>query len=255
MSNHQQVTIVRDTAESNREVDALAVARAEAAAASEEPTTEAAPTSDRPEWLPSKFSSPADLAKAYSELEKKVGGSQPTETPAPAGLPAFDGLGKYSDEFMQNGDLSEESFKAITGMGFPEPLVRAYVEGQKAVLSNNFSNIMSLAGGEKPYNTMIEWAATALEDSEIDAFNKTMDSADVGAIRMAVQGLKARFDQANGTQGRLIQGETSGPSGGAFQSVAQIVEAMKDPRYAKDPAYRRDVEQRVALSNAFGVNR
>jgi hypothetical protein len=35
--------------------------------------------------------------------------------------------------------------------------------------------------------------------------------------------------------------------------VAEIVEAMKDPRYSKDPAYRADVEQRVALSNAFGV--
>ena len=30
--------------------------------------------SERPEWLPEKFSSPEDLAKSYSELEKKLSG-------------------------------------------------------------------------------------------------------------------------------------------------------------------------------------
>ena len=70
MSNHQQVTIVRDTAESNREVDALAQAQVEA----EAPPQETAPEqTERPQWLPEKFKDPVELAKAYSELEKKVG--------------------------------------------------------------------------------------------------------------------------------------------------------------------------------------
>jgi len=33
-------------------------------------------TQDRPEWLPEKFKTPEDLAKSYSELEKKVSGSK-----------------------------------------------------------------------------------------------------------------------------------------------------------------------------------
>ena len=39
--------------------------------------TDAKPTESRPEWLPEKFKSAEDLAKAYSELEKKQ--SAPTE--------------------------------------------------------------------------------------------------------------------------------------------------------------------------------
>jgi hypothetical protein len=35
---------------------------------------------DRPEWLPEKFKSPEDLAKSYTELEKKVSGSKAPET-------------------------------------------------------------------------------------------------------------------------------------------------------------------------------
>lgn len=247
MSNHQQVTIVRDTAESNNEVDALqqAVGQGTATpAAPSEPTTES-----RPGWLPEKFKSPEDLAKAYSELERKASGTKPN---------GMDGLEQYSQEFYQNGDLSEESIQAITAnMGIPEQIVRAYVEGQKAVMESQFGSVMNLVGGEDQYTAMTEWAAEALPEDEIDAFNKIMDGGDMNTIKMAVQGLQARYAQTNGTQqtGRLIQGETSGPSGGAFRSVAEIVQAMKDPRYAKDPAYRKDVEQRVSFSNALGAFR
>lgn len=243
MSNHQQVTIVRDTAESNNETDALAQAMNEQAPVTAAPEI---PQDQRPGWLPEKFQSAEDLAKAYGELEKKIGSKTADLT----------GLDRYTQEFNERGDLSDESVKAIASMGIPEPLVRAYVEGQKAVQQGNIDAVMTLAGGETQYSAMTEWAASSLDESEIDAFNKIMDGGDMSSIRMAVQGLKARYEQTNGvSRGRLIQGETTGPSGGAFRSIAEIVAAMKDPRYAKDPAYRKDVEQRVAISNALGVNR
>lgn len=242
MSNHQQVTIVRDTAESNNETDALAAAMQQQSAPSE-----AQPKAERPTWLPEKFQSPDDLAKAYTELEKKIG-SKPVDVA---------NLETYTKEFQEKGDLSDESIKAITtNMGIPENIVRAYVDGQKAIQESNLNVIMSYAGGKPQYDAMIEWAGNSIPDEEIDAFNSIIDSGNMNSIRMAVSGLKARYEQANGSaSGRLIQGETTGPSGGAFRSVAEIVAAMKDPRYAKDPAYRRDVEQRVSMSNALGVNR
>ena len=245
MSNHQQVNIVRDTAESNNEVDAFQAALndQQAAQQSDTPATPEA-AAQRPEWLPEKFQSPADLAKAYSELEKRFT-SKAVD---------FGGLDQFSQEFAANGDISEESVKKITAMGIPEPLVRAYVDGQKSVMQSNINSVMNMAGGEAQYQALTEWAANNIAEDEVDAFNNIMESGNMNTIKMAVSGLKARYEQANGAAGgRLIQGETSGPSGGAFQSVAQIVEAMKDPRYAKDPAYRSDVEKRVALSNAFGV--
>ena len=35
-------------------------------------------SSDRPEWLPEKFKSPADLAEAYNNLESKLGSNTDT---------------------------------------------------------------------------------------------------------------------------------------------------------------------------------
>jgi len=36
-----------------------------------------------------------------------------------------------------------------------------------------------------------------------------------------------------------------------FRSTAQVVAAMKDPRYGKDSAYTKDVEQKLGRSSVF----
>lgn len=242
MSNPQQITIVRD-ANDNPE-DPMAKAMAADSQPQQAPTEEPSVPSERPTWLPEKFQNPEDLANAYSELEKKFSEASPAK---------FEGLEKYTEEFNNNGDLSEESIKAIAAMGIPEPIVRAYVDGQKSVVESNVSAVFNLAGGQEQYQQLLSWAGENIPEDEVDAFNAVIDSGNMNTIKMAVQGLRARFERANGQSGRLIQGETSGPSGSAFRSIAEIVNAMKDPRYATDPAYRSDVEKRVALSNALGV--
>lgn len=245
MSNPQQVTIVRDNSENDPLVQAMAQQDgSQDQSDGGQPEASSVPPSERPAWLPEKFQNPEDLAKAYGELEKKFSGDKPAQ---------FTGLEQYTDEFNKNGELSDESIKAISAMGIPEQIVRAYVDGQKAVVESNVSSVFNLAGGQEQYQQLIEWAGDNIPDDEIDAFNTVIESGNMNTIRLAVQGLRARYNQANGQAGRLIQGETRGPSGGAFRSIAEIVSAMKDPRYAKDPAYRADVEQRVALSNALGV--
>ena len=244
MSNHQRIDIVRDTASTNGEVDAFAAALAEEAGQVEAVDTPSAPPADRPDWLPQKFQDPAELAKAYGELEKKLA-STGTD---------FSSLDQFSVEFQQNGDLSDASIKQIATLGIPEDIIRAYVDGQKAVLESNVTSVMSLAGGQEQYAGLMDWASGNIPEDEVDAYNAIVDSGNMNTIRMAVAGLKARYEQANGTPvaRKLIQGDVTGPSGGTFRSVAEIVAAMSDPRYSKDPSYRRDVEQRIATSNAFG---
>lgn len=100
---------------------------------------------------------------------------------------------------------------------------------------------------------MMEWASDNLSDSEIEAFNDIMEQGNQAAMQMAVRGLQARYTQTVGQPSRLIQGETTGPTSGTFRSIAELTEAMKDPRYQKDPAYRRDVENRLRTSNILGV--
>jgi len=230
-------------------------AMAKAMAEAQAPETAPAPV-DRPQWLPEKFKAPEDLAKAYSELEKRF--STPADKPkaaeqTDAGTPGALNFEPYAEEYANTGDLSEESIQKIVAQGIPENVVRNYVNGVKALGDAQTQQVYSMAGGEAQYNSMLEWASENLEDGEIDAFNEIMDGGNTASMQMAVRGLQARYVQMNGQPAKLIQGEVTGPSGGVFRSVAEVVSAMKDPKYHKDPAYRRDIENRLKNSDVFGI--
>ena len=246
----EKVTIVKD-----EPVDqAMEAAKAELAA-QQEPAPEApAPVSERPGWLPEKFKSAEDLAKAYSELEKKFskpeGKPEPVDaTEAPSGLD----LSPYAEEYANNGELSEESIQKLVASGIPENVLSTYIDGVRALEEAQTNSVYNMVGGQQSYETMLEWASENMTEGEIDAFNSIVENGDMNAISMAVRGLEARYVQINGRPSKLVQGEVSGPSTSAFRSVAEVTAAMRDPRYTKDPAYRREVEERLRNANILGV--
>jgi len=105
-------------------------------------------------------------------------------------------------------------------------------------------------GGKETYTTMMEWASTNLNAGEVDAYNTTMNSGNTDQIQMSVHGLKARYTAANGSDPKLISGDTTAANaGGRFDSVAQLTEAMRDPRYAKDSAFRQSVQNKLSNSS------
>ena len=97
---------------------------------------------------------------------------------------------------------------------------------------------------------MMEWASTNLNAGEIEAYNTSINSGNMDQIQLTVQGLKSRYTAANGSEPKLISGDTSSANaGGRFDSVAQLTEAMRDPRYAKDAAFRKSVQNKLANSS------
>lgn len=207
---------------------------------------------DRPEWLPPKFQSPEDLAQAYAELESKftqVNQKNFGERAAAANI-SQEEMESFSQEFMQLGTLTDKSFASLEARGIPRYVVESYIEGQKAVAESQVAQIYNQVGGPEQYQAMIGWASEALPDSDIDAFNAMIESGDPASINFAVRGLQARYAAENNMP-RLLQGGTSGPGSSPFRSLAEVTEAMRDPRYRKDPAYRKDVESRLAISNIF----
>lgn len=227
------------------------------------------PTQDRPSWLPEKFKTPEDLARAYDELQRKLGQQPPkteatTEAPKTEDAPqatqesAKDALAAsgldydaFSREFAEAGTLSDDSYERLNKAGIPRDVVDAYIEGQRAVAAGVRNEVLATVGGEQTYTDMVQWAAANMSKAEIDAFNSVVDGRDKGQVMLAVQGLKARYEAANGSNPKLINGSTTGNSGAVFRSTAELTAAMRDPRYRTDSAYRADVEQRLSRSNIF----
>jgi hypothetical protein len=108
----------------------------------------------------------------------------------------------------------------------------------------------NLVGGAEQYQDLVMWAADNLPADEIDAFNSTMGSRDTNMIKLAIQGLNARYRSE--AEPSLLRGQTgSVSSGGKFDSNAELTAAMRDPRYDKDPAYRQQVADKLAKSSLF----
>ena len=209
------------------------------------------PTQERPEWLPEKFKSAEDLVKAYGELESKLG-SNKTETNTTSSSLIEQNSEKYTNEFTENGSLSEESIKEITEAGIPREYVDSYVRGLQALAQQSVDTVHNTVGGADNYDNMMKWAEENLSENEINAYNNAVESSDMDTVMMAVNGLNARYSQESGNTPSLIQGNAGQKnSSSAYRSLAELTRDMNDPRYAKDPAYRKDVENRLSVSNIF----
>ena len=239
------------------------------AAQSPKPDTLTAGDAPRPDWLPEKFKTPQDLRKAYDELNsrfskgehKKADEVKPEDAPKAdetkpedAAKEAVEQAGldfeAMSTRFAEKGELPPEDYAALEKAGISKDIVDDYIEGQKALAEVERQKALAEFGGEEAYGKMVNWAATSLSPEDIAAYNATVASGDMAKVKLAVAGLKARFEAANGSEPNLVNTAPTNSAGG-FESRAQLTAAMRDPRYSKDPAYRAEVERRLAASSIF----
>jgi len=263
MANYQSVSVQEHTEEENVSLEKQAAMQEEAAEQrnqslqsnteepQEEPQEEAA--EERPEWLDEKFESPEELAKAYNALQKKQSSpknkaEKTEEAPSSKTVEVISGA---SQEFYDKGELSDKSFVELEKAGISRDMVEAYIRGQESLATSQALDIQNEVGGNANYNAMADWASDNMSDGDLDGFNSIVESGSIDQAKMAVKGLYAQFISAGGQPPELSQGGTSGSSVKPFGSAAQVTEAMRDPRYSSDPAFRDNVEKRLAVSNVL----
>lgn len=201
------------------------------------------------------------LLASYRQLERKMSGDQSSddqetaeveEQEEPAEEQETPSLEKFSQEFFESGELSEDSYEQLESMGYPKDLVDAFIAGQKAILNTEQNQLFQEVGGEKAYREMQAWASENMSDSAKQAYNSAVESGDMEQATLAIRGLRDSYLRANGKQPNQLMGRSSGqPTITGFRSTRELTQAMRDPRYASDPAYRQDVEDRLRVSEVF----
>ena len=232
--------------------DAAYLARAEAAEAARNGQPPAEPAAEAPKTFAGKFKSAEDLEKAYVELQAKLGApadkaeEKPQDAPKGLTTETFSG---YVDEYAKTGALSDKSYEDLAKMGVSRDLVDSYVEGRKSAAAAAENAVYGEVGGREQYQSMISWAAESLSAEEVQAYNEVINAGDPKKTLFAVRSLAARFKSSNSSgPARVVEGKRTEASD-SFRSRAEMVAAMSDPRYAKDPAYRAAVVEKLKNSN------
>jgi len=219
-----------------------------------------------------KFENAEELENAYLELQKKLGSRDEDDDEVEDTYldddeypeEVADGVNlitQASEEYFENeGAISEETMERFKEMSSSE-LVEAYmairdrnpdVDGggySEDLTDSEMNQVYNSAGGEAEYNNLTSWAAQNLDESKMDAFNDIIDRGNATSIQIAVAGLRAEYENQEGYEGRMLTGKAARSSGDVFRSQAEVVQAMNNPKYDRDPAYRQDVYDKLERSN------
>jgi len=191
-------------------------------------------SNDRPTWLPEKFKSGEDLAKSYSELEKKIG--------------------IIPDEYdLSNSmflDAEREPIKDFLSVAkekrVPKEVVDKLVESMDKYLGE-FDVDMNVEvaklgdNAKSRLTTLDNWAKANLSAGSYKALINNLQSAD------AIHALEE-------LRGKMMSGQTMIPGGNdsassSIETIQQIKQEIVDnyAKYKTDEKYRKEVEGRLTL--------
>ena len=226
--------------------------------------------------LAGKYKDAQQLEKAYVELQKKLGDKGDGDS-----TEAGDTEDSYEDESEEGyedeeeadvdtsedgfldtlweeaqGEYSEETLEKISKMDAVDIAdmhlrYRQQVEESRPpeITEQQVTELKGVAGGEEQYSEMLQWAKDTLNPQEIQMFDTVMERGDPLAAFFAVRSLAYRYQDSLGRDGKMITGTAPRGDGSQFESQAEVVEAMSDPRYDRDPAFRQKIMKKLERSD------
>ena len=214
--------------------------------------------------LAGKYKNAEELEKGYLELQQKL--SNKEETPAAEKAQETTEetkaeqtvLDRIWEEATSRDDFSPELTEEINNISSTD-LANMYLdyrqsqeaepqEGGRDFSEADIKELKGVVGGEENYANMIDWAQKSLNEQEVKMFDAVMQKGDPLAAFFAVRSLAYAYNDAVGYDGNMVQGKAPKQSNDQFRSQQEVVRAMADPRYDEDPAYRRDIMEKLERS-------
>ena len=216
--------------------------------------------------LAGKYKNAQDLEQGYIELQKKLGESEAEEPVAEAEEEEYEGEegeedGSILDELWEyeinNEEFHEDAVAELQQMD-PVDLANLHIEyrrqveeegvGAKDFTEAEMTELKGVVGGDENYQNMLQWAGANLNQQEIDMFDAVMQRGDALGAFFAIRSLAYRYNDAAGYEGKMLTGNAPKTSGSQYRSQQEVIQAMSDPRYESDPAYRKDIMDKLNRS-------
>ena len=182
-----------------------------------------------------KYQTQEDLVEGYRNLQREVErmrrgevepSAEPAEAPEAPEAPSSEDPREEEDD---SPELSNADYERIKGRMFEQ------------------------VGGEGKYHQLMNWGAKNISAQAAEAYKEALDNGDEATILTMLKGFQYDQMMSTGYEPRLTGGRAPSQDIQGFTSEAQVVAAMQDPRYGTDPAYVKEVEKRIAVSNVFNA--
>ena len=199
--------------------------------------------------LAGKYNSPEELESAYLQLQKKLGEQEDVQS-EPEETYETDWLAEAYRSINESGELSEEvaqQLSEMNGMDVFNALQESSAPTSRDLSESDMNSVVNAVGGQEQYSNLVNWASENFSEQEISAYDEVIDSGNMNQINLALQALYYRYTEAMGQEGELLQGKPAAAQS-AFRSQQELIQAMNDPRYDSDPAYRNDVIDKLGRS-------
>ena len=226
--------------------------------------------------LAGKYKDAQELEKAYVELQKKLGDKGSKDSPKARDSQdseevesekgnededkadvdtSKDGILDQLWEQANGKEYSKETLEELSKLDSIDIAdmhlrYRQQVEQSRPqITETQAQDLKNVAGGDQQYSEMLQWAKDNLNPQEVEMFDTVIERGDPLAAFFAVRSLSYRYLDAQGREGKMVTGTAPRGDGSQFTSQAEVVQAMSDPRYDRDPAFRQKVMKKLERSD------
>ncbi|AUV61498.1 head assembly [Klebsiella phage SH-Kp 152410] len=207
-------------------------------------------TEGEPEEFKPIGETPADINEASQQLEEhEAGFNDMVATAIERGL-SQDAVTRIQQEYQNEDSLSDESYKELAEAGYSKAFVDAYIRGQEALVNQYVDKVMDFVGGRERFQQVYGHMQTNNPEGA-EALIKAFESRDVATMKTILNLAGQSRDKTFGKKAERTITKRATPAkpvarkAEGFESQAEMIKAMSDPRYRTDSKYRREVEQKV----------
>lgn len=197
---------------------------------------------------------PQDLNAVSEQLGKHEEGLQEMIQQASERGLSEEMIIRVQEEYLDESGISEEAYEALAAAGYSRNFVDSYIRGQEALVDAYVAQVKEYAGGAEQFDSLL----THLETSNPEAAESLMNALEArdlstvkAIINLAGQSRAKTFGKkpARTVTAKATPAKPQAPKVERFESRADMIKAMSDPRYQSDAKFRAAVEAKVWNSN------
>lgn len=167
-------------------------------------------------------------------------------------------LETVANEWINTGEISEESMKFLEEQGISKEQVEIYKEGLTQKANREANELLQEIGTNmEEYKIVNNWLLETKSEQELQEFNETISKADKTTLKFILKGVYNEYNMNNqkqNTQEQILQenihsNQSVNKTSNIYKTKSEYYKDARDKRYGKDIAYTNAVDKKLAMTD------